>query len=218
MKVMTWNIRLGIQQGLEPIAEIITRQNPDVLALQEVGRHWWMGPQGDTARNLAISCGFDDSFFIPCIRTSGAAEYGHAVLSRFPLHHRRVVPLPHVVDEPRCVAVCSIEAPGHPLRLLSTHLSYLDDRAAQGDALRRLADEDNVDLIMGDLNTSDEPWLTELKKTYTDSDPTAQTTFPPTNSRIDYILSRGLELASGSVISTGDASDHLPMIAVFTST
>jgi endonuclease/exonuclease/phosphatase family metal-dependent hydrolase len=215
MKVMTWNIRLGIQQGLESVAECIENLDPDVVALQEVGRHWIMGPKGDTTAWLAKRLGYPCAVFVPCLRLVGGAEYGHCLLSRYPLAHPRIVALPMHVDEPRRLLLSQCVTPQGKVDIASTHLSHVADRDPQGAVLLQHAkDFSNTAILLGDLNTPQAPWLDVLLQQYLDSDPTHKFTFPAgkPERRIDFILGKGVCFFDTQVADSGDASDHYPVV------
>ncbi len=218
MKAMTWNLRLGIQRGLEAVAEIIAETDSDVVAIQEVGRHWIMGPKGDTTAWLAKRLGYKSMIFVPCLRLAGGAEYGHALLSKHRLVAPRVTDLPMQVDEPRRLLIARCEAPDGPLDIASTHLSHIGDRDLQGPVLLEQARGlSNPALILGDLNTPHADWLSELMQHFVDSDPNASLTFPAGSAerRIDFILGSGVRFVKTEVLDSGDVSDHYPIVTRF---
>ena len=124
LRVVTWNIRLGVESSLARIAERLSMMDPDLVALQEVGRHWVMGEPGDQAAVLARGVDLPHHHFFPALWTRPCRDlhglagrlwplgedgepnraglspdeplprYGVAVLSRFPLSALRRVPLP----------------------------------------------------------------------------------------------------------------------------
>ncbi len=215
MKVMTWNIRLGIQQGLEPVAQRIETLDPDVVALQEVGRHWIMGPKGDTTARLAKRLGYPSAVFVPCLRLVGGAEYGHCLLSKHPLAYPRIVDLPMRVDEPRRLLLSQCITPWGRLNVASTHLSHIADRDSQGNVLLQHAKNLlSPSILLGDLNTQQAPWLGVLRQDYVDADPTNEHTFPAgkPERRIDFILGKGVCFFDTKVVDSGDISDHYPVI------
>ena len=216
MKLATYNIRLGIQEGLDAIAKQLDDCDADIVTLQEVGRHWIMGPGGDSTRYLAKACGYDHFLFVPAIAlASGPAQYGHAVLSRYPLTQARVHALTQAVDEPRRVLVVGVQAP-HPFTLISTHLSHIQDRAAQLDEVYAHLTEGPW-VLMGDLNA--EPGsLGSLDDVGSFADVT-QKTFPSDapRQRIDHIVVHAGTLDSVGTFGTSAASDHLGVQATWRS-
>ncbi len=212
MRFVTYNIRLGIQAGVEAIADAVRPQDPDVLALQEVGRDWIMGPEGDTTARIAGLLGFDHFRHVPAIAQDGG-EYGHALLSRFPIHDPRVIALPMEVDEPRTLLLSRLATPLGDVHVVSTHLSWIEDRPMQGQVLLRTVDRlpDPV-VVMGDLNgDDDEEFLVALRESFVDADDIKRRlTFPSSEprQRIDYLLVRGGEWEGVAVGDDVEASDH----------
>lgn len=218
LTVMTFNIRLGIQEGIERIAAVVASANPDLIALQEVGRHWTMGPVGDSAAFVAARAGLAHIAFAPTIERFGPAHYGHALLSRWPLVKPKLISLPRHIDEPRALLYVEVQTPDGTLNVLSTHLSHVDDRQAQGRMLDSLShDLADPALILGDLNESEsKEWLDRLSERFEGVGATGPT-FPahePTRC-IDYILSRGLSRNGTRILEATDASDHHAVIASF---
>ncbi len=216
MKFMTWNIRLGIQEGLEPIAEALCAQDADIVALQEVGRRWVMGPRGDTTARLAQLAGYDHHFFVPSLSWFPPAQYGHAILSKYPLEQPRIVRLPRSSDEPRTALFTTIHEGATSFDLATTHLSHVGDRPLQGDALVDLLMESEQFVLMGDLNESalKTAWMRRLSGIATPA-PAEDPTFPASapEHRIDWIWSSFGEWKSATVVDTGDRSDHLAVVA-----
>lgn len=226
MRFMTYNIKLGLQEGLRPITEIVRRVDPDVLALQEVGCNWRMGPPGDTTARLALRTGLRHRIFIPTIVDAGALRYGHALLSRWPLRRVRRFELTRNADEPRAVVAAELVGPHTIWSLVATHLSHIrDERAVQGPEFRHLVDniradaDDHPVVSMGDLNemrSMPAPWLRELLDEFDDAgrhDPGPTFENPAPEQRIDYLLIDGRRWADAAVLDERDASDHRPVVA-----
>ena len=212
MKVMTWNIRLGIQEGLDSIIEHIKTQNPDILALQEVGRRWKMGPSGDTTTTIAQALGYFGSF-APCI-VEDQHEYGHSLISRWPIEHVEIIQLPQDVDEPRALLYAEVKHPELRLKILSTHLSYIEDRALQTPVLLRSVQDRKPHLVLGDLNADDEPWLLEMDAILNRAEqPLATYPTPEPRLNLDYLFSTGMWKAAQR-IDTGESSDHYVVLGI----
>ena len=226
LNVATFNIRLGIQKGLPSIAEaLLAVYSPDIVAVQEIGKHWVMGPDGDSTSELAAYLDLPYFVHVPTIERTGddqrRAYYGHALLSRWPITDREIVALPQREDEPRALLRCSIEASPATVEVISTHLSHLaSDRPAQGEFLNQWLDDNIQDapaqFLLGDLNSSaDEAWLTGLLSHWSDADAEKQRpTFPADEpqQRIDYVLGRGADLDEVDIPSLTDVSDHRPVV------
>jgi endonuclease/exonuclease/phosphatase family metal-dependent hydrolase len=231
MKLMTYNIRLGIQHGVERIAEVIDAQGPDIVAIQEVGRHWRMGPPRNTTEELSELTGLEYSDFVATIqqeRDEGApAEYGHAILSRWPIERVARYDFARDVDEPRAACVYSVEAPSGAILILSLHLSHIDaERSKHGPELLKLAAkylaEDLPLFVLGDLNEDSDKrvWLSELRELMLDAagsgDATDQSaTFPAEDpqDRIDYLMASRGRWERYEVVDEAFASDHRPVVA-----
>lgn len=221
IRCMTYNIRLGIQEGLETLAAVIRSHDPDIVALQEVGQNWKMGPPGDTTSALAEILGFPHHQFIRCIDETPHA-YGHALLSKYPILEREDISLPKDVDEPRVLTRCVIDSPKGSLTLLTTHLSWIEDREMQGEVLADLAttlhEEGQHVVIMGDLNEEHRPdWFARLLQIYRDADAERERlTFPSEEPRIriDYLLTNKGTWEDVTITEERKASDHLPLSAL----
>ncbi len=218
----TYNIRLGIQQGLDAIAQaaMACGRSPDLLAIQEVGSAWTMGPPGDTTATLASALSLPHAHYVPAI-LAGDARYGHALLSRYPLTALEHVALTRLEDEPRVLLHARVDAPEGPIHLLTTHLSWLEqDRPAQGAQLveRALAlDADGAHvIIMGDLNEHDAPWLSALRARFADADAAMQRLTYPAHAprlRLDYLWTNQGQWGEVCVGPDAEASDHLALSA-----
>lgn len=228
MRIMTYNIRLGIQKGLEPLAEIIRASGADIVALQEVGQNWSHGPAGDTTAKLSELTGLPHAIYAPAIeeeRDSKPSCYGHALLSRWPVIDYTVVALPQIEDEQRLAISSIVDCPFGLLKIISTHLSHREtDRPSQVvDLLDRVhgwLEEDGPHLLLGDLNADpSEAWIAELKTLMKDADPGPEAfTYPASNPRvrIDYLFARGGAWQDVEVIEESEASDHRPVVATWT--
>lgn len=214
MNCLTWNIRLGLQRGLQPIIDTLRAESPDLISLQEVGRNWTRGPQGDTTAIIADALGYH-SVFSPSIVLDGH-EYGHALLSRWPISHAEVVALPEDTDEPRTLLIAEIAHPTRTLRIFSTHLSHVEDRALQAPFLLRQVLDRRPDILMGDLNSHEELWLDSLASRLTVAEQ-PELTFPtpePTM-RLDYLFGQG-QWSDVARLDTSDISDHYPVKGTLT--
>lgn len=228
MRFMTYNIRLGVQRGLDPVIDLLRETRPDVLALQEVGSHWSNGPAGDTTRRIALQVGLDHAIFVPTVRSGPTIRYGHALLSRWPLleSDRRLFATRG--DEPRAALVADVAAPERSVRVVATHLSHIDsNRELQGPELCDLVsdsapnpEETEAPLVVaGDLNERRDrpaPWMRDLLDdfdTAARNDPAPTFENPLPDVRIDYLLVKGCQWSSARVLDRPDLSDHRPVVA-----
>lgn len=234
LTLTTYNIRLGTQEGLESIAREIRRHPlPDVLALQEVGEYWTMGPPGPTTQTLAELLDIPHHFHAPALRKPGdntKARYGHSLLSRWPVEERTMIALPQGIDEPRVLLHTVLRTHVGPLEVLSTHLSHKkEDRLSQGEFLlqwlrNNAPAEDVPRVLLGDLNADladdpDDQWLEELTSLFDDADRQMKRRTYPSDAprlRLDYIFALGLDLLDVQVGANPKASDHLLVNSTWT--
>ena len=212
LRVMTYNI-YGARAtspanaaDLDAIAEVIRRQNPDFVTLNEVDVFTnRTGKDVHQARDLAEKLGMEWHFSKAIDRDGG--EYGDAVLSKYPILEKRSYRLP------------------------STHLDHLSgdaSRLVQATEIRRIRDTElEGDLILcGDLNAiPSSNVIATMTSFLTNTGPIDQYTFPSDDPsrKIDYIMYAPIEhfgVQNCQVVSRGDqqvggvdASDHRPVIA-----
>lgn len=222
----TYNIRLGIQRGIQALAETIkTQEIPDILAIQEVGDDWIMGPAGDTTQALAQALKLPHYFYVPALQEKHpdgrVGYYGHALLSKWPIQEPQTIQLPQKADEQRMLLQARIKTPFGGISIISTHLSHRSsDRPEQGAFLLNWLEESapvRPRFLMGDLNaTSEEGWMQTLLASWEDADHDLdRPTYPakdPTR-RIDYILGQGATCLDVTLIQERAASDHRPLLS-----
>jgi endonuclease/exonuclease/phosphatase family metal-dependent hydrolase len=181
LRVVTWNVRVGIESSLARLGVVLRDLEPDVVALQEVGCGWVMGEPGDQAAVVAAAAGLPHARFVPALWTEPTRElrglgqrlwpmeaapaaghdpdmaprYGVALLSRFPVATLARTPLPREADEPRVLGDATLALPdGAVLRVLFTHLSTKAPERRRQAALvaESLRDGATPALLLGDLN------------------------------------------------------------------
>ena len=210
LNVGTYNIRLGIQEGLDKIAAVARPYDLDILAVQEIGDRWTMGPGGHSTVELATQLDMVGKF-VPAIEEQGA-RYGTALLTRLQIQEFGVYVLPEEFDESRRMARTVIAIDEQPIVVYSTHLSHIEDREAQWDTVLDLVfGEDDPVLLMGDLNEEPDHWaIQELKNVFVDADPADRFTFPAIDPirRIDYLFASVGKFVDTSVDDNNTASDH----------
>jgi len=135
VRLLTYNVHscLGLDGMLsvERVARTIARQDPDVVALQEldVGR----ARTGGVDQAMAIAARMEMYLhFHPAISV-GEEHYGDAILSRLPMRVLRAGELPRLSGmEPRGALMVEIGAPPASFQLINTHLSlHPRERAMQ---------------------------------------------------------------------------------------
>ena len=239
LRVMTYNI-YGARAtspanaaDLDAIAEVIRRQNPDFVTLNEVDVFTnRTGKDVHQARDLAEKLGMEWHFSKAIDRDGG--EYGDAVLSKYPILEKRSYRLPCAAEQPgedRSLCVILVQIDGKDLYVASTHLDHLSgdaSRLVQATEIRRIRDTElEGDLILcGDLNAiPSSNVIATMTSFLTNTGPIDQYTFPSDDPsrKIDYIMYAPIEhfgVQNCQVVSRGDqqvggvdASDHRPVIA-----
>lgn len=245
LNVMTFNIHHGEAPGgaasLDEMARLIARHEVDVVALQEVDRHWSnRSAYADQVEELAARLGMY-AFFGPIYDLPSAEPgrpnrmYGLALLSRFPIVEGRnnvLTRLPTVGSEARTrlmpgFPMIAIDVDGVVLQVYNTHLDYRGDpsvrRQQVAETVALLAEETAPRVLMGDLNAPPEaPELAPLLDLLVDAWRVRGAgdgfTYPADEPvrRIDYILtSPDVRVESVRVVET-TASDHRPVVARIT--
>ena len=239
LRVMTYNI-YGARAtspanaaDLDAIAEVIRRQNPDFVTLNEVDVFTnRTGKDVHQARDLAEKLGMEWHFSKAIDRDGG--EYGDAVLSKYPILEKRSYRLPCAAEQPgedRSLCVIRVQIDGKDLYVASTHLDHLSgdaSRLVQATEIRRIRDTElEGDLILcGDLDAiPSSNVIATMTSFLTNTGPIDQYTFPSDDPsrKIDYIMYAPIEhfgVQNCQVVSRGDqqvggvdASDHRPVIA-----
>lgn len=239
LRVMTYNI-YGARAtspanaaDLDAIAEVIRRQNPDFVTLNEVDVFTnRTGKDVHQARDLAEKLGMEWHFSKAIDRDGG--EYGDAVLSKYPILEKPSYRLPCAAEQPgedRSLCVIRVQIDGKDLYVASTHLDHLSgdaSRLVQATEIRRIRDTElEGDLILcGDLNAiPSSNVIATMTSFLTNTGPIDQYTFPSDDPsrKIDYIMYAPIEhfgVQNCQVVSRGDqqvggvdASDHRPVIA-----
>ncbi len=176
-QILTWNIQWGLgtdgRIDLERIAAAISAMGePDVLCLQEIGRHMpGAGGEGiDQAGELAALFPDMEWVFGAAVERAGAAGqprqcFGNMILTRLPVLQTFRHPLPQPADDtvkhmPRQATEVVVAAPFGPLRVVTTHLEYHSEaqRLAQIERLRALHAEIAANVRHPGVQPADGPY------------------------------------------------------------
>jgi endonuclease/exonuclease/phosphatase family metal-dependent hydrolase len=230
VRVLTYNIHHG--EGMDGafdlprLARIIESTTPDLVALQEVDQGTQRASGVNELAELARLTHLHPAFGKAMDFQGGG--YGIAVLSRWPLRHVEIHPLPGPPDrEPRTSLTVAVRVnrSGPLVQFTSTHLDSGRDfgnRIAQANELNRLlVHDDGVPTILaGDLNSGlqtevmkilDGDWMNVSP----DDPPPAIPTGRP--GRVDHVLVRpfnGWRVIEATVVDAPIASDHRPVLVV----
>ncbi len=197
LKVMTYNIRIGIGGGewhtdpqritLEPVARLIEEYAPAIVGLQEVDqfrrRSGGMNQPAWMADRLGMNVAFAPAYTVP---TGGPTDehYGVALLTRAPILPTQRVPLykpdyrqshpeyPDYYSEQRVLLVAPVKIGGRQIHVLVTHLGLTSDQRERQvrEIVATAARLPGPKILLGDFNAGpDEPVLRELLGLFQDA-------------------------------------------------
>ena len=229
---------------LDRFAAAVRRLDADVLGLQEVDRDQARSHGADLTSIAAEAMGAPAHRFAATLHgepglwvaATGAhqprgAAYGIALLSRHPVQEWRVLSLPVlrrrapvrfpgrrwpelVADEPRAAIAAVVQAPGGPLTVVCTHLTFIP--RWNGLQLRHLAravaDLPRPLVVLGDLNLDDGQPAQLARMAPLATAPTYPVGRPVR--QLDHILGEGRVVAvgAGEAVDLG-LSDHRALVA-----
>jgi endonuclease/exonuclease/phosphatase family metal-dependent hydrolase len=229
---MTYNIHHGEgvdrRVDLQRIADLIKREQADIVALQEVDKGVQRTGRRDCPAELAaltgMTCVFSNNFHYQ------GGEYGNAVLTRFPVkrwtnrHYNMLRP-----GEQRGLLQVVLDVHGRELVFLDTHVDYRGDDAERllnaAEILEAIqAYRGQPTILCGDFNdTPGSRTHQKIASAFRDAWAAAGTgegfTIPAEQprKRIDYIwLGKEPSLDVLRVwVPPSEASDHLPVVGEF---
>ncbi len=231
IRVMTYNIhhcnppdREGIID-VDAIAAVITAEDADVVALQEVDVNTGRSGGIDQAALLAEKTNYPDYYFGKAMDYDGG-QYGIMILSKYPLSETSTHKLPMSgsdIEEPRVLAAATVTLPGgKTFRFGTVHLEAYNDesRMLQAKEICRIVKETSVPFILaGDLNAYEGD---EEIRIFDEVFARTCRNCPPTfdeegeTGAIDFILfypAGALKVLKHKVIQNLEVSDHMPVIA-----
>lgn len=222
LRVLTWNVHKFVgRDGVcdpERVARVLEAAQPDISALQEIDARTRRAAQDPFSY-------FGELFGWTAVaaRTLSAqdGDYGHIVLSRWPIESLGEIDLSLRFREPRKAIVGAVAAPGATITVLAVHLGlFPGERRKQLDRLRARIDTlDGGDPIiaLGDFNDFPGRGLAERKLCPPLEDTPSLPTYP---SRLPLLPldriwhSKPLELATIATLRDAQhVSDHLPLLA-----
>src|ERR1043166_2780668 len=227
LRVMTYNIHVGVgmdkKLDLQRIADVIIKEKPDLVGLQEVDRGVKRTEGKDEIAELARMTHMDYAFAHNLDFQGG--QYGVAMLSRFLLsnvEHRMFENKREA--ERRGLLRAQVDVGGKLVNFVTTHLDYQysDGRVFETEQMLKFLENVNGPLIVvADMN--DEPagdayklmlskftdaWVTSRQK----GDGFSYPADKPLK-RIDYVFLRGdaMKAKKARTVETL-ASDHVPVV------
>jgi endonuclease/exonuclease/phosphatase family metal-dependent hydrolase len=235
LRVLTYNIHHANPPSkpdyidLDAIARVISQQQPDIVALQEVDVHTTRsGVSVHEAEYIAAKTGMR-SYFAKSI-DYGGGEYGIAILSRYPISNMKKYALPTLEStkgEPRILATAEINLPGNEKILFAcTHLDAQKpdtNRVLQAHKILEILQSEKLPVVLaGDLNA--DPASTTIRlldSHFTRSCIPADCPFTIPQDQpkktIDFICFSPKDKFTVKLHQAIDekyASDHLPVLAI----
>ena len=226
LKLMTYNLRFGELASMEQIADYISSQHPDIVALQECdwATNRTRAPHQNGVKfvnELAYHTGMF-GIYGKSINYAGG-YYGIGLLSRYPILRYERVLLPNDgKTEQRSMLIADIELPdGQVITFVNTHLEVktAQMRIEQVQFINEyLKDCPNQLFLAGDMNaTPDTEEMEMLRQGWTDLTDRVYTysTSKP-QIKIDYIYAKpaeNVELLGTAVKEDVMLSDHFPVIS-----
>lgn len=222
LRVLTWNIHgcVGRSGEFAPaaVAARLEALDPDIAALQEVDARPARAGTTDTFAYLAEATG-RHALAARTLRTPDG-DYGHLLLSRWPLLDCRELDLSVPAREPRAALAATVDAPGFRFRVLSAHLGLrARERAYQVGRIRHAVAGwgDAPGIVLGDFNEwrrrslADRRLCPPLRAAATlRSFPARRPLFP-----LDRVWCRAplAPHAARAIAEAWEDSDHLPVLA-----
>ena len=228
IRVMTYNIHVGVgmdkKLDLQRIADVINRERPDLVGLQEVDRGVRRTEGKDEIVELAAMTRMEFAF-APNLDYQGG-KYGVAILSRWPIKgsvHRMFENKRE--SERRGMIKVEIEIDRRIVNFVTTHLDYQfeDGRLFETEQLMRFLEDTKGPLIVvADLNDVPEGSAYKLMRTKFDD---AWITSRAKGDGFSYPADKPLKRIDHIFYRTGDrvrakkawvvetlASDHIPVV------
>jgi len=221
IRILTWNVHAGIgpdgRYDLPRIAALVRRHEPDIVALQEIDSR---GRDDNAFEYLARALGSHAAEAKTIVTPDG--DYGHALISRWPMTDIAIHDLSISRREPRRAIETTVQTPAGPLHLASVHLGLgFRERRQQAAMLSAIAGTARQTTVMlGDFN--DWLWAGSVRRRLARALPgvSRHRTFP---ARLPlFELDRIYLFPASALIGTcidhraRELSDHLPVIADIT--
>jgi endonuclease/exonuclease/phosphatase family metal-dependent hydrolase len=222
VRALSWNVHGFIGRSGRPnpdaVIAAVLEFDADLLALQEIDERR-LGADGEPAfARLRRELGRHGAE-ARTIRTQDG-DYGHALLSRWPVTDVALLDLSVLKREPRVAISARVEAPGGSIRVVAAHLglSARERRQQVGWLRQHLGDvgEDSA-IVMGDFNEWRRRGIATRSLCPPFEPAAAQPSFPAGYPvlALDRIWCRTplSVVAAGSVDTYRHLSDHLPIYA-----
>ncbi len=228
LRVIDYNLHNGFNTAgrldMESLAKIIEESGADVVGLQEISRGWLIWGSLDMLTWLSQRLG------MPYVTgPTGDAQWGNAILSRYPILRAETFPLPpETLDLRRGYIMTEIQIGAGSVSVIDTHFTHRSDhdeiRTMQAGNLLSAWNGAPTSIIVGDLNADPDSEAMQLLSDAGLVNVAAEIGTPPIRTspadnprrQIDYIWTSPDLGFSDLEIVNSTASDHLPVIATIT--
>lgn len=230
IRVMSYNIHhcdppsvSGDIPEIDTTIAVIAKQNPDIVALQEVDMN--TNRSGNVHQAKVIGERLGMYYYFGAAKNIPGGKYGVAILSKFPISEATTIalPMPDTSGEARVLAIVKITLPdGTAIRFGCTHFDLVTEnkKAEVAKVVEIAAAETMPFIIAGDLNSWENSGViatldTKLTRTCHGCPPTSPAKNP--QNTIDYIAYRHpqdkFSVVSHKAVKETYASDHRPIVA-----
>lgn len=151
--VASYNVQcLSYGAQLEQISEEIKSINPDIIGIQELDNNTRRTNYTVQIERLAQAADYKYFYFSKTIDFDGG-EYGHGIMSKYPITSFETIPFTIQDSENRCFSRAEIKINNTKIVLYNTHLEFggniQDKQIAE---IFNLAQKDEYSIITGDMN------------------------------------------------------------------
>lgn len=130
IKAMTYNTYSGRKMGIDKIAEVIKKENPDIVSLQEIERNTKINPW-DTPKKLSELTGMRYYYFAHALDIRSGGDYGNVILSKYPISEEKSIKLNILRkdDYVRSFGYVKVTKEGKEFYFATAHLDHKIGRA-----------------------------------------------------------------------------------------
>lgn len=151
--IASYNVQcLSYGTQLEQISKEIMEVNPDIIGIQELDYNTTRTNNTNQLEQLALATGYKYFCFSKTIDYEGG-EYGHGIMSKYPLLNFKTTPFAIQDSENRCFSRAEIEINGKKIVFYNTHLEFGGNiQSNQIKEIFTLSQQDDYAIITGDMN------------------------------------------------------------------
>lgn len=230
VKTMTYNMYAAQKKGIEAIAEVIKKNDPDLVGLQEVEVNSRI-LNFDTGKRLSELTGMPYYYFVKA-RDLDQGEYGNLILSKLPFEEKETYLLDVLTSESnayiRALGLVKVTKEDKDFYFSVAHLDHLSsnvNRLHQIDLIRQHTENlDSPIILAADLNAKPtEEGYKAITQWFTPGCLNGHCGFtagtPKPDGTIDYLMYAPADAVVAETYdvdySSYSESDHFPVIANF---